>query len=151
MISGTCLNSGLLEDLGSCRPFGIRHQLRPVSPRPLAIMSFGQNSFTVLSPELTWKPIEGPTWRIVVLKGALSTSMLIWRSVEARKLEHDRPPIPNQRKEANQHKSSYIHVPTSLETTVSFMYSILLYYTYTTSYFQFFAVYSTSSLLASCN
>ena len=33
-------------------------------------------------------------------------------TVEARKLEHSRPPTPNQRKMENPHKSPYIHVPT---------------------------------------
>ena len=33
-------------------------------------------------------------------------------TVATRKLEHDRPPAPNQRKKDDQHKSSYIHVPT---------------------------------------
>ena len=32
-------------------------------------------------------------------------------TVEARKLEHARPPTPNQRKKENQHKSSHIYVP----------------------------------------
>ena len=34
------------------------------------------------------------------------------KRVEARKLEHDRPPTQNQRKKEHQHKSSDIHVPT---------------------------------------
>ena len=33
-------------------------------------------------------------------------------TVEARKLEHDRPPSPNKNKKNNQHKSSDIHFPT---------------------------------------
>ena len=33
-------------------------------------------------------------------------------TVGARKLEHDHPPTPNQRKKDNWHKSSCIHVPT---------------------------------------
>ena len=33
-------------------------------------------------------------------------------TVEARKLEHDRPQTQNQRKKESQHKSSYVHVPT---------------------------------------
>ena len=47
-------------------------------------------------------------------------------TVEGRKLEHDRPPAPNQSKEENQHKSSYVHVPTlwslldSLGTSILF-------------------------------
>ena len=33
-------------------------------------------------------------------------------TVEATKLEHDRPPTPNQRKKEHQHSSSYMQVPT---------------------------------------
>ena len=33
-------------------------------------------------------------------------------TVDARKLEHDRPPTSNQRKKDNQHKLPYSHVPT---------------------------------------
>ena len=33
-------------------------------------------------------------------------------AVEARKLEHDRPPTPTQRNKDDLHKSSYIHLPT---------------------------------------
>ena len=41
-------------------------------------------------------------------------------TVEATKLEHDPPPTPNPKKKENQHKSSYIYVPTfwSLQSTI---------------------------------
>ena len=33
-------------------------------------------------------------------------------TVEGRKLEHARPPIPSQRKKEHEHQPPYIHVPT---------------------------------------
>ena len=37
---------------------------------------------------------------------------MYWITVEARKLERDRPPIPNRRTKENRRTSSYVHVPT---------------------------------------
>ena len=47
-------------------------------------------------------------------------------AVEARKLEHDRPPTLNQRKKDNQHKSSYTYVSTFLESTVDTHWDLML-------------------------
>ena len=44
------------------------------------------------------------------------TVLVVNGTVEARKLEHDRSPNPNQRTKPNQHKSSYTHVPTLFES-----------------------------------
>ena len=53
-------------------------------------------------------PLYGPWWWIVERRRFCG---ILMSTVEARKLEHDRPPTPKQRTKENQHKSSYIHVP----------------------------------------
>ena len=44
-------------------------------------------------------------------------------AVEARKLEHDRPLIPDERKKEDQHESCYIHVPTFGSLLVRILHS----------------------------
>ena len=50
-------------------------------------------------------------------------SLVLHRTVEARKLEQDRPPSPNQRYEDNQHESSCMHVPFSGSTAMLYKIS----------------------------
>ena len=57
------------------------------------------------SPILTWKFMEGRIWRIVVLEGA-SLHFHVWRSAEARMLEHHGPPIPCPKMEGKSKTSS---------------------------------------------
>ena len=64
-----------------------------------------------------WYPQGGPSFPVKTAappfgesrKQSLRACLL---TVEARRLEHDRPPIPNQRKKEDQNKSPYIHGPT---------------------------------------
>ena len=44
---------------------------------------------------------------------------LLVATVDASKLERDRPPVPNERKKEHQRLSAYIYIPTFLESTVT--------------------------------
>ena len=51
-------------------------------------------------------------------------------TAEARKLEHELPPVPKQRKQHNQHTSSYIHVVIFWSLLYICIYAYIYMYTY---------------------
>ena len=57
---------------------------------------------------------------ILVITKAYSRSQKvgIWLTVDAKKLEYEDSPVPNQKKRKNKPTSSHIHIPTFLEPTV---------------------------------
>ena len=66
--------------------------------------------------DLAHRPSGSVRKGLMMLKKSVASCRLdrawLQSAVEARKLEHARPPTRNLRKQESQHKSSYIHVPT---------------------------------------